>query len=89
MVVPSASLTLIGKPDCHLCDEARDAVTSVLAELPAAASVDLEELSILENAELSERYWDEIPVLMINGSVHTIWRIDRDRLKQALLEATA
>ena len=64
-------------------------VASVLAELPAAASVSLEELSILDDPELNERYWDEIPVVLIDGRVHNIWRIDPDRLKQALLEATA
>ena len=89
MVVPSARLTLLSKPGCHLCDAARDVVASVLAELPSAASVSLEELSILDDAELNARYWDEIPVLLIDGRVHNIWHIDADRLRSALLEATA
>jgi len=89
MVVPYARLTLLSKPGCHLCDAARDVVTSVLAELPAAASVSLEELSILDDPALNDRYWDEIPVVLIDGKVHNIWHIDRDRLAQALLEATA
>ena len=89
MVVPSARLTLLGKPGCHLCDAARDVVASVLADLPPAASVSLEELSILDDPELNERYWDEIPVVLIDGRVHNIWRIDPDRLKQALVEATS
>jgi Glutaredoxin-like domain (DUF836) len=89
MVVPSAHLTLLGKPGCHLCDTARDVVAAVLAELPTATSVSLEELSILDDPELNDRYWDEIPVLLIDGTVHNIWHIDPIRLKQALLEATA
>lgn len=89
MVVPSARLTLLSKPGCHLCDAARDVVASVLAELPAAASVSLEELSILDDPQLNERYWDEIPVLLIDGKVHNIWHIDPARLRQALLEVTA
>ena len=28
------TLTLIGKPDCHLCDVARDVVETVVAEFP-------------------------------------------------------
>ncbi|MEP6481301.1 MAG: glutaredoxin family protein [Rhodoglobus sp.] len=87
--MPPARLTLLGKPGCHLCDTARDVVGSVLAQLPAEASVSLEELSILDDPGLNDRYWDEIPVLLINGAVHTIWRVDPDRLRESLLEATA
>lgn len=89
MVVTIARLTLIGKPECHLCDDARAVVTSVISELGDAASVSLKELSILDDAALSEKYWEEIPVLLINGVVHNIWRIDPVRLRTALVEATA
>jgi hypothetical protein len=85
--VTIARLTLIGKPECHLCDDARAVVTSVVGELDDPASVTLEELSILENPVLAEKYWDEIPVLMINGVVHNIWRIDHARLRSAIAEA--
>ncbi len=87
--MPRAHLTLLSKPGCHLCDAARDVVTAVLAELPAVASVSFEELSIADDPELQERYWDEIPVLLIDGKVHNIWHIDADRLRRALREATA
>ena len=84
-----ARLTLIGKPECHLCDDARATVASVIGELDDPTSVALEEFSILDDANLAEKYWDEIPVLMLNGAVHNIWRIDPMRLRAALLEATA
>lgn len=84
MVVPATRLTLIGKPGCHLCDDARNVVTRVLAGLADPASVSLEELSILDDATLNEKYWDEIPVLLVNGKVHTIWRVDAERLVRAL-----
>jgi glutaredoxin len=87
--VTIARLTLIGKPECHLCDDARATVNSVIGELDDPASVTLEELSILEDEALAEKYWDEIPVLMLNGVVHNIWRIDPVRLRAALQEATA
>lgn len=74
-------LTLIGKPDCHLCDDARAIVTEVLADYPG---VPLEERSILDDAELLERYVEEIPVLLIDGKVHTIWRVKPERLRAAL-----
>jgi len=85
-VVPTKRLTLIGKPGCHLCDDARLAITKVIAELPAAGSVELTEQSILDDEALHSRYWDEIPVVLINDRVHTIWRVDPERLRAALLE---
>ncbi len=85
MVVSTTRLTLIGKPDCHLCDDARAVIASVLDDVGDAASVSLEELSIHDDAELNEKYWDEIPVLMVNGRVHAIWRLDAERLKAAIL----
>ena len=74
-------LTLIGKPGCHLCDDARTVVDRVLADFP---DVSFEERSILDDEELSRAYSDEIPVVMIDGRVHTIWRVDADRLRAAL-----
>lgn len=87
--MPSAQLTLLTKPGCHLCDAARDVVTSVTAQPEFAASIAVEELSILDDPDLNERYWDEIPVVLINGTVHNIWRVDPTRLTEALREATA
>ncbi len=79
--MPSARLTLLGKPGCHLCDAARAVVLEVLAERP---DVGFEELSILDDPELLERYAEEIPVVLIDDRVHTIWRVDADRLRRAL-----
>jgi glutaredoxin len=85
--VPTIQLTLISKPDCHLCDTAREVVDGVVAELGSAASVRVEELSILEHPDLYEKHVEEIPVVLINGRVHNIWRVDPARLKKAILEA--
>ena len=81
-------LTLIGKPDCHLCEDARAVVTSVLADLDSSA-VTLEELSILDDPALHEQYVEEIPVVLIDGRVHNIWRIDPIRLRTALDEVAS
>jgi len=85
----TAHLTLIGKPGCHLCDDARDVVESVvgtLADDPSAPTVVLDERSILDDPDLHARFVEEIPVLLINGAVHNYWRIDPVRLRTALLE---
>ena len=85
----TAVITLIGKPGCHLCGVARETIDTVVKQLesePSASSITVEELSILDDPALLERYADEIPVVLINGRVHNIWRVDPDRLRAALLE---
>lgn len=81
--MPDLIVTLLSKPGCHLCDDARPIVQAVLAEFEG---VELVERSILENEELHAQYWDEIPVVLIDGQVHTIYRVDADRLRAALAE---
>jgi hypothetical protein len=75
-------LTLVGKPGCHLCDDARDVVTGVLGGLDPARAV-VEDAALFQG-HLGDRYAEEIPVLLIDGRVHNYWRIDADRLRRAL-----
>ena len=75
-----ARITLIGKPGCHLCDDARVVVLRVAAE----ADADVEELSIVDDPDLAERYWEQIPVVLVDGAPHTFWRVDEERLREAL-----
>ena len=85
-------LTLIGKPGCHLCDDAREVVHGVIAEIEATDAsrrMLLDELSILDDEALRDRYAEEIPVLLIDDEVHNYWRIDPVRLKSALATASA
>ena len=77
----AATIDLYGRPGCHLCDDARAIVLEVLGEYPR---VTFEELSILDDPELLDRYVEEIPVVLIDDQVHTIWRVDPERLRRAL-----
>ncbi|MBH0099956.1 glutaredoxin family protein [Salinibacterium sp. NSLL150] len=86
--MPTKRLTLIGKPGCHLCDDARETINQVIAALPSTIEIELTEQSILEDEQLNAKYWDEIPVVLINDRVHTIWRVEPERLSAALLEET-
>jgi hypothetical protein len=82
-------LTLIGKPGCHLCEDAESAIERVLApftEANPSVSVSMIQHNILNDAELAVRYSEEIPVLLINGTVHNYWRIDEERFMRALIE---
>jgi glutaredoxin len=72
---------MLGKPGCHLCDDARAIVTEVLTEFP---DVTFDERSILDDPALLDEYAEEIPVVLIDGRVHTIWRVDPARLRAAL-----
>lgn len=81
--MPATTVTLLSRPGCHLCDDARAIVTRVVGEV---GGVSFEERSILDDEALLERYRDEIPVVLIDGAVHTIWRVDEARLRSALLE---
>jgi glutaredoxin len=85
-VTATATVTLVTKPGCHLCDAAREIVTAVVGE---SASAELVERSIEDDPELYDRFVEEIPVVLINGRIHNIWRVDADRLRDALQEATA
>lgn len=83
------TLTLIGKPDCHLCDVAQGVIERVVAELPdsVADQIEVVEASIAEDPALFELWWEKIPVVLIDGHLHAHWRVAPDRLRDALLVA--
>ena len=53
-------MTLLGKPDCHLCHVMEDAVAPVLA----ARGIRLVVRDVREDVELLRRYRNDIPVLL-------------------------
>ncbi len=73
-------VTLVGKPGCHLCDDARAVVEEVCAEL----GVPWEERDITRDPEMHDRYWEQIPVVLVDGAQHDFWRVRADRLRAAL-----
>ena len=77
---PAARVRLVGKPGCHLCDQARQ----VVAEECRRAGVAWHEVSILDDADLHERYWDLIPVVEVDGERFEALRVDAARLRARL-----
>ncbi|WP_328583104.1 glutaredoxin family protein [Streptomyces sp. NBC_00370] len=73
-------VTLISKPGCHLCDDARSVVEAVCAETGAV----WEEKDISRDEALHREYWEQIPVVLVDGEQHTFWRVDADRLRREL-----
>ncbi|NQU37435.1 MAG: glutaredoxin family protein [Actinobacteria bacterium] len=78
---PDARVILVGKPDCHLCDDARRVISAVCDDL----GVSWGERSILDDPELADEFWDQIPVTLIDGSIHNIYRVDESRLRAKLM----
>ncbi|WP_406246544.1 glutaredoxin family protein [Microbacterium sp. M] len=83
------ALTIIGKPDCHLCDVAREVVDAVIAELPddTADRIEVAEASINDDPALYELWWEKIPVVLIDGELHAHWRVSPERLRERLEKA--
>jgi hypothetical protein len=83
------TLTLIGKPDCHLCDVAHGVIEQVIAGLPedVADNIEVREPSILDDPALYELWWEKIPVVLIDDTLHAHWRVASERLRDALLDA--
>ncbi|WP_192583671.1 glutaredoxin family protein [Streptomyces albicerus] len=75
-------VTLIGKPDCHLCEDAQEVVEKVCGDL----GVPWEKKDITQDEELHREYWEQIPVVLVDGAQHTFWRVDGERLRRALTE---
>jgi glutaredoxin len=79
----TARVTLLSKPGCHLCDDARAVVAAVCAERGES----FEEVDITagpDAARLTATYGEEIPVTFVDGRQHDFWRVDPDRLRGAL-----
>ena len=78
MITPR--VTLIGKPGCHLCAEARAVIALVCDDLGESFT----EVSIEDDPVLYDRYWEQIPVTLVDGEQHDFWRVDPVRLRAAL-----
>jgi glutaredoxin len=75
-----ARVTLLSRPGCHLCDDARAVVSRICDEL----EVGWREIDIDTDPDLEARYWEQIPVTLVDGAQHDFWRVDPVRLRAAL-----
>lgn len=73
-------ITLLGKPGCHLCVEARTVIERVSADL----GVTWQEVSILEDPELLRLHRDRIPVVLVDGVELSHYWVDEPQLRTAL-----
>lgn len=73
-------LTLLGRPGCHLCEYAREA----LARVRAVAGVDWVERDVDSDPELAAEYGGRVPVILLDGREHCWFRVEEDRLLRDL-----
>jgi hypothetical protein len=74
------TLTLYGKPGCHLCDDARVAVERAAA----GRDLTLEQVDITLDPALHARYKERIPVLAIDGETVFELFVDEGVLERRL-----
>ena len=79
-------LVLYGRPDCHLCDEARDILSGLVAD---AGDVVLIERNIEADDELHRRFLERIPVVELDGRIIGELVPDARRLRSTLLNPSA
>ena len=73
-------ITLLSRPGCHLCDDARAVIGKVAQDL----GVTWEERDITQSEADLREYWEKIPVTLVDGVPHDFWRVSEDRLRRAL-----
>jgi glutaredoxin len=76
----ASRITLLSRPGCHLCDDAREVIASVADDL----GVTWEERDITQSEADLREYWEKIPVTFVDGVQHDFWRVSEDRLRRAL-----
>ena len=74
------TITLYGRPDCHLCDEARAALERVRSTHPFR----LAEVDIEADDALFKRYLERIPVVVLDGEELFEFFVDEERLRETL-----
>lgn len=80
------TVTIIGRDGCHLCDDATEVIEGVLTDFPA---VTLVYRSLDDHVELQEAYSDKIPVVLIGDNEHAYWRVNPEKFRETLLEASS
>jgi glutaredoxin len=75
------AVTLYGRPDCHLCDEARVAILGLRAE---GLGFELREVNIEDDERLHATYLERIPVVEIAGEIVSELAVDLRSVRSRL-----
>ena len=73
-------ITLYSRRDCHLCHDMR----AVVDEVARVIALEVEELDIDEDTQLTAVYDTEVPVLAVNGRKAFKYTVDAAALRARL-----
>jgi glutathione S-transferase len=79
--MPSPLVRLYGRPDCHLCDEARRGLLDLRSD---GLDFRLEEVDIDTDDELHRRFLERVPVIELDGEIVSELFLDSDGLRSRL-----
>jgi hypothetical protein len=79
-------LTVYSRPDCHLCEDAVEAILALRAE---GYRFELREIDIDSDERLLKRYLERIPVVLLDGEVVSELVLDPAALRSSLDTVTA
>jgi glutathione S-transferase len=79
--MPSPRVRLYGRPDCHLCDEARRELLDLRSD---GLDFELEDVDIDSDDELHRRFLERIPVIELDGEVVSELFLDSAGLRARL-----
>jgi glutaredoxin len=75
-----ATVVVYSKPGCHLCDEA----VSVLRELQSELEFEIRERDITADDALHRKYFERIPVMLLDGVQVCEFFVDEPLLRERL-----
>jgi glutaredoxin len=73
-------VTLMSRRDCPACTEAEADIRRICGELGVEWTVE----DVDTDPEWRAEYGDRVPVILIDGAEHGYWKVEEDRLRQAL-----
>ena len=79
-------VTLLGRPGCHLCDEAREALAALRNE---GVRFELRELNIEDDERLLAAHLERIPVIELDGEEISQLGFDPAALRSRIGSLTA
>jgi glutaredoxin len=74
-------VTLYGRPGCHLCDAAREAIVAIGEEL---GGLELREVDIESDERLLSIYLERIPVVALGDEIVSELALDAHELRARL-----
>ena len=73
-------VSVYSRSNCHLCEVALE----VISEIRKDFEFTITKILIDGNAELEEKYGEQVPVILINNQPHDFFRVDPERFRLAI-----